>query len=426
MLISIVAIVLLILMSAAFSGSETALTASSRPRMHILERKGQKRARIVNRLTDRHDELIGSILLGNNLVNILASVLATSILIDAFGEAGIAYATIVMTVVILIFAEVLPKTYAINNPDRMALAVAPMVRVLVVALSPMTQAVQIVVRAMLRFFGAAVDPQLGLSASIEELRGLIDLHGRDLTSQRLQQQRAMLRSILDLDDVTVGEIMVHRRNVTMIDADQPASAAVDDIVASPFTRIPIWQASPDNIVGVIHAKELLRAARQHRGDIASLNLVELTARPWFIPESTSLRDQLQAFLHRHEHFALVVDEYGTLMGIVTLEDILEEIVGEITDELDVPIPGVRPQPDGSLIVDGGVTLRDLNRRFDWHLPDGQAATLAGLVLHEAREIPESGQVFHFHGFRFEIIDRERNRIRALRLTPPPPPENRPV
>jgi len=407
------AIVALLLFSAFFSGSETALTAASRPRIHNLEQSGDERARIVNRLLDAKGNLIGAILLGNNLVNILSSALATSILISLFGEAGVVYATIAMTLLVLIFAEVLPKTYAIHNADRMALAVAPVLRLVVQVLGPITHAIQAIVHATLKLF--RVDTSIDLSADIseEELRGAIEFHTKD----EEQEERKMLRSILDLADVEVEEIMVHRRDVVAIDIDLPPAQIVEEVLASPYTRIPLWQGDPDNVVGVLHAKALLRAVHSDAGNADRLEIRDLANPPWFIPENTTLLAQLQAFRRRHEHFAIVVDEYGVLLGIVTLEDILEEIVGEIADEHDIEIEGVQPQRDGSVIVDGKVTIRDLNRRNEWRLPDEEASTIAGLVLHEARRIPEVGQAFVFHGFSFEILARRRHQITSLRIKP---------
>jgi Mg2+/Co2+ transporter CorB len=275
---------------------------------------------------------------------------------------------------------------------------------------------QVVVQATLRLFGAEPKAREGMGPSAEELRGAIDLHTGEKGS--VKQERAMLRSILDLTEVEVGEIMTHRKNVAMIDADEPVEKVVTQVSASPYTRLPLWRGELDNIVGVIHAKALLRAVRGGESKLDDIDVVKLAVRPWFVPESTSLLDQLQAFRKRREHFALVVDEYGTLMGIVTLEDILEEIVGDIADEHDIPVPGVVRQPDGSYVVQGTVTIRDLNRRFEWGLPDEEAATVAGLILHEARRIPDVGQAFIFHGLRFEILRRHRHQITAIRIAMP--------
>jgi Mg2+/Co2+ transporter CorB len=413
-LIAIIAVIVLLLaVSAFFSGAETALTAASRPRMHALARKGARRARLVNSLRDRKERLITAILIGNNLVNILASALATGALIVLFGEAGIAYATVAMTVLVVVFGEVLPKTFAINHADRVALAVAPIVRIVMAVLGPAVAVTQAVVRIILRVLGAD-RLQVGAKAAEEELRGAIELH----TGAEDRDERNMLRSILDLADVEVGTIMVHRRQVVAIDLDQRPAAVVEQALASKFTRIPLWRGQPDNIVGVLHAKAVLNALRLNGGNFDAIRINEIATPPWFIPESTTLLDQLEAFRRRREHFAIVVDEYGAFLGIVTLEDILEEIVGDIAERHEFQVPGVRPAPDGSYIIDGHVTIRDLNRDFDWQLPVDEAATIAGLVLHEARRIPEVGQVFTFHGFRFEVLRRKRNQITSLRVTPP--------
>jgi Mg2+/Co2+ transporter CorB len=419
------AILVLLVTSAFFSGSETSLTAASHARMHTLEQQGEHRATVVNDLLRRKESLIGAILFGNNLVNIMASALATSLLIGWFGEAGVAYATIGMTFLVLVFAEVLPKTYAIHNADQVALAVAPVLRPIVVLLRPITIAVRVIVRGTLRAFGIRSEPTLTASQSEEELRGAIDLHaGRD---GEVRHERAMLRSILDLADVEVEEIMTHRKNVAAIDVSQPLDKIIEDVLESPYTRLPLWRDDPDNFVGVLHAKALLRAIRAQDGKtedgkaedgkVAELDPVEIANPPWFIPESTDLLSQLEAFRSRHEHFAIVVDEYGEVLGIVTLEDILEEIVGEIEDEHDVEVEGVKLLKDGSMVVDGDVTIRDLNRMYEWRLPDEEASTIAGLVLHEARRIPEVGQVFAFHGFRFQILKRQRNQITSIMIRP---------
>jgi len=416
MLTIIIIIVFLLVLSAFFSGSETALTAASRPVMHQLERNGNRRAQIVNRLFNHKERLIGAILLGNNLVNILASALATSLLILTFGEAGVVYATIVMTLTILVFSEILPKTYAIKNANQAALAIAPTVKAVVWVLTPVTAAIHVIVRGILKMFGVDYHAEDVFGTGAEELRGVIELHSGE--DKSIKQERDMLRSVLDLGEVQVGEIIIHRKNVTAIDADLPPARLVAEVLESPYTRLPLWRNDPDNIVGVLHVKALFREIRTLGEDLSGLNVLGLAADPWFIPEQTMLVDQLEAFRQRREHFALVVDEYGSLMGVVTLEDIIEEIVGDIVDEHDISVSGVSPRPDGSFLVDGAVTIRDLNREFEWNLPDEEASTVAGLVLHESRRIPEIGQRFLFHGFRFEIVSRHHHQITRVRLTPP--------
>lgn len=415
LLLHLAGIVVLLVVSAYFAGSETALTAASRARMHQLETHGLKRAGIVNRLREQKERLIGALLLGNTLVNILASSLATSLLVSLLGAPAVPVATVVMTALILIFAEVLPKTYAISHADRAALSVAPSVRGVVRLLSPVVRLVNWLVRGVLRLFGA--DPsRVGLADYVDELRGAIELHRG--SEAEVAQERQMLRSILDLGDVYVSEIMTHRRSVQAIDVELTPHEVVAAMLNSPHTRMPLCQGGLENIIGVLHAKDVLRALQAAGGDPDRVDIRRIAVRPWFIPDTTSLLEQLHAFRTRREHFAIVVDEYGGLQGVVTLEDILEEIVGDIVDEHDLPVAGVRPQANGTFLVDGTVTIRDLNRRFEWRLPDDEASTIAGLVLHEARHLPEVGQAFTFHGFRFEILRRQRNQITAVRVTPP--------
>lgn len=414
-LISIVAIVILLLLSAFFSGSETALTAASKVRLLSREKEGDKRAALVNKIRERKDRLIGALLLGNNLVNILASALATSVLIKVFGEAGVVYATLVMTMLVLIFAEVLPKTYALHYAESMAMAIAPIIRIVIKVFSPVTETVTWIVRSVLKIFGVDVEKAMG-GSHLELLRGVIEMH--DGADEETQEQRNMLRSILDLADVDIEDIMIHRKNVMMIDAEESIHDIIAKVLDSPFTRLPVWQGNPDNIIGVIHAKLLLQEMHERKSS-DHISLENIMMEPRFVPETTHLYDQLQNFRQNREHFAVVVDEYGSFMGIVTMEDILEEIVGEIDDEHDEhTVPGVRKLHDGVLMVDGTVTIRDLNREFDWRLPDEEYSTIAGLILHESQMIPEPGQSFMFHGFRFDVVRRQRNQITKLRVTPP--------
>ena len=410
------AILVLLILSGFFSGSETALTAASKHVMHSAEQNGDKRAVLVNKLHEDKERLIGAILLGNNMVNILASALATSLLIDLFGDNGVAYATLGMTLLVLIFAEILPKTYAIRHANKMALAIAPVIHPVIVVFAPITMTISLLVHRLLAMFGATVTADETREAAEEELRGAIELHDGD--EPTVKQERDMLRSVLQLNEVQVEEIMTHRSTVTTIDASLPVEEIVKQAIASPYTRIPVWQNNPDNVVGVLHAKALLREMMERGGDVGDLDIMTIVSNPWFIPETTLLQDQLEAFRSRREHFALVVDEYGSNMGIVTLEDIIEEIIGDIDDEHDVEVVGVTAQQDGSYLVDGTVTIRDLNREFEWDLPDEEAVTIAGLVLHESRRIPEIGQCFMFHGFRFDIVGRERNQITQVNVIPP--------
>jgi Mg2+/Co2+ transporter CorB len=415
--LSLVIVLICLLLSAFFAGSETALTASSRASMTRLEKHGNRRARIVNSLLASRERLIGALLLGNNAVNIAASALATGVFLAWFGPAGIVYATIGMTILVVVFSEVLPKTAAFNAPDRIALLVARPMQWVVRLLGPVLMAIEKLVRWLLKLFGMNVEEDQAVLSAHEELRGAVDLLHREGGVETLHLD--MFGGVLDLRDLVVSDVMIHRTNMITLNADDPSQDIVDAVIASPVTRLPLWRDNPENIVGILHVKDLLRALHAVDGDAAKADIASLMTPPWFVPDTRPVSEQLKAFRRRKTPFALVVDEYGEVEGLVTLEDILEEIVGDITDEHDVAMPGVRRQPDGSVNVDGAVSIRDLNRVMDWNLPDEEATTVAGLVIHEARSIPEVGQSFTFHGFRFRVLRRARNRITALRIQPLP-------
>ncbi len=408
------AILILIIFSAFFSGSETALTAASRARMHQLEKNGDTRASQVNKLISKRDRLIGALLIGNNMVNILASALATSFFLNLFGEAGVAIATLVMTLLVVIFAEVMPKSLALANADKFAVTVAPILRPIVLILSPFANLIAWVVRSILGIFGIKIGEENSMLSAHEELRGAVEMLHKD--GSVVKDDRDRLGGILDLYELEISDVMIHRTNMESINLDDNPEQIVKQILDSPYTRIPLWQGDNDNIVGVIHSKDVLRAlAGRKKVDAKSLDFKKIATKPWFVPETTTLQDQLNAFLRQKAHFALVVDEYGEVEGLVTLEDILEEIVGEIADEHDEEVSGVAAQSDGSWIVEGGVQLRDLNRALDWDLPDEEANTIAGLVIHAAQMIPEEKQTFTFYNKRFVILKREKNRITQLRI-----------
>jgi Mg2+/Co2+ transporter CorB len=413
--LTVLAVVLCLLVSAFYSASETALSAASRAAMMRLEKQGNRDAGIVNRLMATRDRLLGVILFANNFTNIAASTMATGLLLVHFGGAGVIYATFVMTLLIFILAEVLPKTAAFNTPDRIALVVAQPIERTVHLLSPLLRGVEWLVRWILRGLGMPVGKIQSILSPDEELRGAVDLmHHAGVVEKH---DRDMMGGLLDLRELTVSDVMVHRTKMVMLDADEPPRELVDAVLAAGVTRFPLWRNSPDNVVGVLNAKEVWRALQAAGGDIDSIDIAGLAKPPWFVPDTTPVAEQLKAFRHRKTPFALVVDEYGELEGLVTLEDIVEEIVGDITDEHDIAVPGVRPLPDGSVNVDGSVPIRDLNRVMDWSIPDDEATTIAGIVIHEARSIPEPGQSFTFHGFRFQVLRKTRNRITALRVAP---------
>ncbi|MDG1352388.1 MAG: HlyC/CorC family transporter [Sulfitobacter sp.] len=421
--ISIAIILFLLVLSGFFSGSETALTAASRGKLRVQADKGSLGAQRALRITEDNERLIGSVLLGNNLVNILAASLATALFTRLFGESGVALATLVMTLLVLIFAEVLPKTYAITNAERAAALVSGPISIVVMVFSPMVSIVRLLVRTMLRLLGVPVDPDSNILAVREEIAGALQLgHSEGVVEK---EDRDRILGALDLRERVVEEIMLHRSQIEMINAADTPSEILEQCLRSNHTRLPVFRDDHENIIGVIHAKDLLRAmyklisgTQGAASALAAFDIAEVAMEPYFVPETSTLDEQMRQFLHRRTHFALVVDEYGTLQGLITLEDILEEIVGEITDEFD-PLADhvIKTDSDGQFLVDGAMTIRDLNRANEWNLPDDEANTVAGLVIHEAQMIPTRGQVFLFHGFRFEVLAREGNRITKLKMRP---------
>ena len=416
-------ILLLLVLSGFFSGSETALTAASRGKLRAQADKGSAGATRALRITEDNERLIGSVLLGNNLVNILAASLATALFTRLFGESGVALATLVMTLLVLIFAEVLPKTYAITNAERAAAGVSGPISVVVTVFAPVVSAVRFLVRGILRLFGVKIDPDSNVLAVREEIAGALQIgHSEGVVEK---EDRDRILGALDLRERVVEEIMLHRSGIEMINIASEPSEILEQCLRSNHTRLPVFRDDPENIVGVIHAKDLLRAMYKliggPDGDAAALRSFDITRvamEPYFVPETSTLDEQMRQFLHRRTHFALVVDEYGSLQGLITLEDILEEIVGEITDEFDPDgEQALSTAEDGHLMVEGAMTIRDLNRATDWSLPDEEANTVAGLVIHEAQMIPTMGQVFSFHGFRFEVMERDGNRITQLKIRP---------
>jgi Mg2+/Co2+ transporter CorB len=422
LVLTALAVTALLLISAFFSGSETALTAASRGVLKAQADKGSRGAKAALAVTDDNERMIGALLLGNNIANILSAALTTALLTDLFGSKGVAIATVMVTVLVLVFAEVLPKTVAIISPVPVAILVAPGVKLLITLFTPIVTTVRAFVRLILRIFGLRADPNRHILALREEIAGAISLGHSEGAVEK--EDRDRLLGALDLADRTVDEIMRHRRETEMVDADLAPEEIVSLVLASSHSRLPVYRGSDENILGVIHAKDLLREVERlshihetHAQAMAALDVVKVAMKPYFIPDTTTLDEQMREFLKRRTHFALVVDEYGTLQGLITLEDILEEIVGEITDEFDLvdKSNALKKAEDGSYLVEGSMTIRDLNRATDWALPDDEANTVAGLVIHEAQMIPAQGQAFSFHGFRFEVVTRRENRLTRLKV-----------
>lgn len=412
--IAILSIVGLIFVSAFFSGSETGLTTSSRARLTEMARRGDSRAASVLKLTSLPERLIGALLLGNTLANITASAVATAALVKVFGDSGAVIASVILTVIILIFAEVMPKTYAIAYPDKVARAVAPIMRLIVGVLGPIVMTVEYIVKKTLMVFGVDTSNVESILSAHDEIRGAIDLHQKE--GGMVKKDRDMLGGILDLKDLEVADIMVHRTKMNMLDASEPMNDIIHQVLKSGHTRLPVWKDNPDNIIGILHAKSLFAAVQADGRSVPNLKIEDILSPAWFVPDTRPLTDQLNAFLRRKTHFAIVVDEYGEVEGLITLEDIVEEIVGDIKDEFDAVTTGVRKQQNGSYNIEGSVPMRDINRALDWSLPDEEATTIAGLVIHEARIIPEAGQVFTFHGFRFEVLKKRKQQLALLNVT----------
>ena len=418
-LMKLATICFLLVLSGFFSGSETALTAASRARINTAEKEGDKRAGIVAKLLESRERLIGALLLGNNLVNIFASALMTGLALSIFGEVGVVYATLVMTLLVLIFAEVLPKTYAITRPNRAAITVARPVNLVVAVFAPVVWVIQKLVNAFLNLFGTDSDAASWTAA--DEIRDAVDLHHQE--GGVAKRARDQIMGVLQIGDLTVEDVMIHRKNLVMVEADLTTDEMIKEVLESGHTRLPVWKDDMDNVIGVLHAKDVLQMISKNGVKTDKLDLSKTFREPWFVPETTPVVTQLRAFQQKREHFALAIDEYGALMGVVTLEDILEEIVGDIQDEFDEIVEGVRVQKDGSIFVGGEVPVRDLNRAMDFNLPDDEAVTVAGLVIHESQTIPDVGRVFSFHGFRFEILSRQRNQITSLLVRKIDEPEN---
>ena len=411
-------IVGLVILSAFFSGSETSLTSASKPRMHNLAKSGKKNAKIFEDLFRDKELLICTILFANNLVNVLASALATKILIELTNTDGIFYATIIMTLMILVFGELIPKTLALSKADNYALKISPFIRLLVILLYPLTFTLNFIVYILLKIVGVNYSNFKKEEISEkreEELRGAIDLHGEDSS----RDEKNMLKSILDLDEITVGSIMIPRKDIFSLPVKITYNDLLEQLENSPHSRIPIWEKNPENIIGVFHVRRLIS---YKNSDSKKFNIKSLCQKPWFIPESTKLDNQLMEFKKRKEHFSIVVDEYGEFLGIVTLEDIIEEIVGDIDDEQDMlktskKVTGIKPISPSSFLVEGNVNIRDLNKELNINLQiNNNVSTVAGLVLYESRTIPKTKQVFSFFDLNFEILKKKNNQITLLKIT----------
>ncbi len=412
--LEIAVIAALLLFAGFLVTAGTAIGASSRSRMTELERRGIAQATAVRQLIASPERVSSAIVVGATAALVFATAIATRLAVNWYGLAGPAYAAALIAILALLFVQALPKAIAAIAPDRVALVTAAPFSLITRLLAPLAGAIDTGTTRFLKLVG--INPTTASSRSVDdELRGTIDLHQRTGTAGKIDLD--MLGGVLDLKELELFDVMVHRTKMRSLDAASPPAQILEEVLKSGHSRFPVWRERPDNIVGVLHAKDLFAALQAAHGDVTRIDLEEIITPPWFVPDTTTVADQLAAFLRRKVHFALVVDEYGEVMGLVTLEDILEEIVGEIRDEHDVGAVGVRREASGSYVVDGAVPIRDLNRMHGWHLPDDEATTIAGLVIHEAQMIPEAGQAFTFHGFRFEVVRKRRNQLVSIRITP---------
>lgn len=402
-----------LLLSSVLCAGQSALASASRSRIHDLVETGNPCAAIVSRYLDTRERLVGALRLGRVLLNAISASLGSALLVLGFGfDMMVASLMVALTLVLLV--EVTPRLLGAYRADSVALFLAPALPHIERLLGRAAKGIELTIARLLKIIG--ISPQTSARPeAAEELRDTVEILAKE--GMVAPEARQMLGGLLDLRELTVADVMVHRTKMQMLDAAAPMQEIVAAVLESPYTRLPVFRDAPDNIVGILHVRALFRALQTAGNDTKRLVLNDLLTAPWFVPGTTSLEDQLAAFRRRKAHAALVVDEYGEMMGLVTLEDIIEEIVGDIADETDIELAGVRIQGDGSVMVDGQVPIRDVNRALDWDLPDDEATTIAGLVIHEARVIPEPGQSFTFYGFVFAVVKRERNRITRLRIAP---------
>jgi Mg2+/Co2+ transporter CorB len=413
-LLSVISIVLSIIFAAFFAGAETAITGASTSRIHKLKVEGNKKAIMVSKLREDKERLISALLLGNCALNTISSALSTSLAIAFFGYEGVLYVTALTATILIVFAEVLPKTYAFDNAEKVALWSAPLLTILLKILLPITSFIQMIVKLFLNITGMDSHRTASTNLASDDIREAIELHHHE--GSFVKDDKDMLGSILDLGNTEVEEIMVHRKYMKSINIDLPTSEIIQQLLDATHTRIPVWQGDPDNIIGLINTKDILKLVHLNGGQLDKISLKDIISEPWFIPETTTLKEQLFEFRKRRNHVALVVDEYGALMGLVTLEDILEEIVGQIDDEHDHVKENITVLDDGAYIADGKLTIRDFNRQFEWNLPDHHANTIAGLIIHESQKIPEEGESFVFYGVQFDILQKTQNEVVLVKLT----------
>jgi Mg2+/Co2+ transporter CorB len=411
-ILSISIVIFLLILSGLLSGSETSITSVSKSKIHKLAIRGDKRAKALMKIINKKNDLISSLLIGNNFVNILASALATAILIKFYGDRGILYSTILMSLLIVIFAEVLPKNYALIKPDRFALGMTKYLSVFLKVIFPIMLFIKFINWFFFKIMKIDTDNKSTSKTAREDIRNIIDMHEDE--GRLLKDEGDMLNAILDLKEITVEKIMTHRKNIYSIDLNN-VQTFFYKIAQSSFSRIPVWEKNPNNILGSIHAKNVL-SNLNNDGQLDIAKIKENLIKPWFIPETTKAKDQLSEFIARKEKLAFVVDEYGELMGLISMEDIIEEIVGNIFDEKDFSTIGIRKVSKNSYRIRGDVNIRDINRELDTEIPDTTSSTIAGYIIDKTESFPDVGQIFSFDGIVYEIINKNKNQITQVNVT----------
>jgi Mg2+/Co2+ transporter CorB len=411
-ILSISIVIFLLILSGLLSGSETSITSVSKSKIHKLAIRGDKRAKALMKIINKKNDLISSLLIGNNFVNILASALATAILIKFYGDRGILYSTILMSLLIVIFAEVLPKNYALIRPDRFALGMTKYLSVFLKVIFPIMLFIKFINWFFFKIMKIDTDNKSTSKTAREDIRNIIDMHEDE--GRLLKDEGDMLNAILDLKEITVEKIMTHRKNIYSIDLNN-VQTFFYKIAQSSFSRIPVWEKNPNNILGSIHAKNVL-SNLNNDGQLDIAKIKENLIKPWFIPETTKAKDQLSEFIARKEKLAFVVDEYGELMGLISMEDIIEEIVGNIFDEKDFSTIGIRKVSKNSYRIRGDVNIRDINRELDTEIPDIISSTIAGYIIDKTESFPDVGQIFSFDGIMYEIINKNKNQITQINVT----------
>ncbi|GAA4527496.1 HlyC/CorC family transporter [Chelativorans composti] len=408
------AVLALIILAFFLSAAEAGLIASSLSRKRTPYRSADAAGA---EKTAERDRVAGALLLGKTFVLVLAAALATFGFTTVFGPVGVVYAVLLMTVLLVLFGEIVPRTAVLLRPEKAAGRFGVVTKTLSAVLGPLATGATTLTRGLLKLAGVKSSPASPLLMPAEGDSETADGWDKAASQQGPEaHQVPLLRRLLELGELEVSDVMVHRTKMRSVNADDDPKAVVEELLRSPYTRTPVWRGSAENIIGIVHTKDLLRAL--HADPRAeNIDITRIATKPWFVPDTTSVHMQLNAFLRRKAHMAIVVDEYGEVQGLVTLEDIIEEIVGDIADEHDVEVEGVRQEADGSIVVEGSVPIRDLNRALNWDLPDDEATTIAGLVIHESQTIPEEKQAFTFFDKRFIVMKREKNRITRLRIRP---------